>query len=137
MLKSEFNSDVIAAESWIEQHGMDPRSLVLVDTSDKDPNVAIEHILKEIEEYQDTISIISMSLVSSHFCHYYDVKRLREPCDKYQIKIFIDLAHSLGCVPINLTELGVDAAVMSTSKFLNTGLGSYGGLYIHPKYRHV
>jgi kynureninase len=78
-----------------------------------------------------------MSLVSSHFCHYYDVKRLVEPCKKYQIKLFLDLAHSLGSVPINLTELGVDAAVMSSSKFLNTGPGSYGGLYVHPKYRAV
>jgi len=49
MLKSEFNSDVIAAESWIEQHGMDPLCLVLVDTSDKDPSVAINNILTVIE----------------------------------------------------------------------------------------
>jgi len=105
MLKSEFNSDVIAAESWVEQHGMDPECLIQVETSDKDPQVAINSILSVIESHKEAISIISMSLVSSHFCHYYDVQRLIQPCKLYNIKIVLDFAHSLGSVPINLTEL--------------------------------
>jgi len=137
MLKSEFNSDIIASESWIENYGLRKDCLILVDTCDKDPTVAIKNIIKVIEEHKDSISIVSMSLVSSHFCHYYDVAQLRSICNKYGIKIFLDLAHSLGCVPINLTELDVDAAVMSTSKFLNSGPGSYGGLYINPRHRGV
>lgn len=80
MLKSEFNSDVIAAESWVELYGLDPSCLILVETSDKNPSVAIDNILKVVEERKSEISLISMSLVSSHFCHYYNVERLVGPC---------------------------------------------------------
>ncbi len=81
--------------------------------------------------------MVSLSLVSSHFSHYYDVKHLRALCDKHDIKIFIDLAHALGSVPVHLYDLEVDAAVMSTSKFLNSGPGSIGGIYIHPRHKGV
>jgi kynureninase len=49
----------------------------------------------------------------------------------------IDLAHALGCVPINLTELKVDAAYLSTSKYLSSGAGNIGAIYIDPKYRGI
>jgi len=99
--------------------------------------MAINNILKIIDEHKDSISIIALSLVSSHFSHYYDVTKLREICKQYQIYLFIDLAHSLGAVPINLTELDVDAAYMSSSKYLNSGPGCVGAIYINPCYKNV
>lgn len=76
-----------------------------------------------------------MSLVSSHFSHYYDISKIREACEKYKIYLFLDLAHALGCVPINITELNVDAAYLSSSKYMNSGPGCVGGIYINPKHR--
>jgi kynureninase len=138
MLKSEFNSDIIATESWIENYGFDVKeSLILVEVSDSDPQVAIDNIAKEIAKHGDSIALVSLSLVSSHFSHYYDVKQLRGACNKHNIKIFIDLAHALGSVPLHLNELDVDAAVFSTAKFLNSGPGSIGGLYINPRHKGV
>lgn len=49
----------------------------------------------------------------------------------------VDLAHALGCVPINLRELDVDAAYMSSSKYMNSGPGCVGGIYINPRHRGV
>jgi hypothetical protein len=41
MLESEFTSDILAAESWIETHNIDPKSLLLAKVSDRDPKVAV------------------------------------------------------------------------------------------------
>lgn len=78
-----------------------------------------------------------MSLVSSHFSHYYDISEIRLACKNYGIYLFIDLAHALGCVPINITELEVDAAYLSSSKYMNSGPGCVGAIYINPKHRGV
>jgi kynureninase len=38
MLSSEFNSDIMASESWIENYGFNVKdTLILVDVSDSDP----------------------------------------------------------------------------------------------------
>ena len=78
-----------------------------------------------------------MSLVSSHFSHYYDLTRIRESCKKYNVLLFLDLAHALGAVPINIAELDVDAAYLSSSKYMSSGPGCIGGLYLNPKHRSV
>lgn len=135
MLASEFTSDILAAESWTDNYKTSPP--ILAEVSDRDPSIAVDNIIKIIEEHQDSVSIVAMSLVSSHFSHYYDVTRIREPCKKYGILLFIDLAHSLGCVPINITELDVDAVYLSSSKYLNSGPGCVGGIYINPRHRNV
>jgi len=78
-----------------------------------------------------------MSLVSSHFSHYYDLSQIIKACNKYNVLLFLDLAHALGCVPINITELMVDAAYLSSSKYMNSGPGCVGGIYINKKHRGV
>ena len=72
MLESEFNSDIIASESWIDIHNR-KEALLLAKVNDKDPTVAVENVVKLLEEHRDTVSIVAMSLVSSHFSHYYEL----------------------------------------------------------------
>jgi kynureninase len=137
MLSSEFTSDILVSQSWIEIHKIDPNALLLADVSDKIPSVATSNVVKLIEENKESVSIVAMSLVSSHFSHYYELDHIRQACKKYGILLFIDLAHSLGCVPINITELDVDAAYMSSSKYMNSGPGCVGAIYINPRHSGV
>jgi len=76
MLESEFNSDIIAAESWLDINQARD-GLLLAKISDKDPQVAVNNVLKLIEEHQESVSLVAMSLVSSHFSHYYDLIQIR------------------------------------------------------------
>ena len=109
----------------------------MAEVSDRNPNVATSNIVKLIEEHKDSVSIVAISLTSSHFSHYYILDEIRTSCKKYGILLFIDLAHSLGCVPIKITELDVDAAYMSSSKYMNSGPGCVGAIYINPRHRGV
>ena len=111
--------------------------MILVKVSDRDPNVAVNNILQIIDEKKDEIAIVAISLVSSHFSHYYDTTEIRARCKKYGILLFLDLAHALGCVPINIRELDVDAAYLSSSKYMNSGPGCVGGIYLNPRHRGV
>ena len=49
MLESEFTSDILASESWIETHNLNPDALLLAKVSDRDPSVAVDNIVKLIE----------------------------------------------------------------------------------------
>ena len=73
MLSSEFTSDILVSESWLDIYKINPESLLLAEVSDRNPNLATENICKLIEDNKSSVSIVAMSLVSSHFSHYYDL----------------------------------------------------------------
>ena len=73
MLSSEFTSDILVSESWLDIYKINPESLLLAEVSDRNPKLAIENICKLIENNKSSVSIVAISLVSSHFSHYYDL----------------------------------------------------------------
>lgn len=53
---------------------------------------------------------------------------------KQSIPILVDAAQSVGCLPLNLTELEIDFYAFTGHKWL-CGPAGVGGLYIHPQMR--
>lgn len=43
----------------------------------------------------------------------------------------MDLAHAIGAIPIKLHEWNIDAAVWCSYKYLNSGPGCLGGIFVH------
>src|SRR5699024_2220495 len=63
-----------------------------------------------------------------------DMKRLTQAAHERGILIAFDLCHSIGAMPHQLTEWGVDFAVWCTYKYLNGGPGSVAGVYVNKRH---
>ena len=63
-----------------------------------------------------------------------DMKLLTEEAHKRGIVIGFDLCHSIGSIPHELHDWGVDFAFWCTYKHLNGGPGSVGALFVHEKH---
>ncbi len=55
-------------------------------------------------------------------------------CKAFKVRILVDAAQSVGSLPINLTELGVDFYAFTGHKWW-CGAAGVGGLYVHPEAR--
>lgn len=72
-----------------------------------------------------------MSLVDFISGQAYDVEKIQKICSYNNIILILDLAHAVGVYPIKLNEWNIDAAVWCNYKYLNAGLGSFGGIYVN------
>jgi kynureninase len=76
------------------------------------------------------LALVSLSHVAFKSSFMYDMKWITELAHINKALIVWDLSHSVGAVPINLSESGVDMAVGCTYKYLNGGPGAPAFLYV-------
>jgi L-cysteine/cystine lyase len=60
-----------------------------------------------------------------------EVDKIAQICTKNQTRLLVDAAQSVGMLPLNLTELGVDFYAFTGHKWL-CGAAGLGGLYVSP-----
>jgi len=137
MVSTEFPSDIFAVQSWLEIHGLDSSHLIMVEADLNDPKETGERIEDLIVKRRDEVAIVITSAVNSYLGHFLDIKQLAQQCHDNGILCFVDLAHSLGCVPLQLHDWKVDAAYFCSYKYLNAGPGSYGGIFIHEDHKDI
>ncbi|TMU84918.1 kynureninase [Bacillus sp. BHET2] len=123
-----FPSDIYAIQSQLELKGYSPEEhLIQVESRDG-------YTLREediIENMHDNIALILLPSVLYRSGQLLDIKRLTAEAHKRDIIIGFDLAHSIGALPHQLHEDGVDFAVWCNYKYLNSGPGGVGGLFVH------
>ena len=66
----------------------------------------------------------------------FDFKNITRFCHKKGIKVGFDLAHAVGNIELSLHEWQVDFAVWCSYKYLNSGPGSIGGVFVHSKHHN-
>jgi len=63
-----------------------------------------------------------------------DMAKIAQCCHHNDILLGLDLAHAVGNVPLLLHDWKVDFAAWCTYKYLNSGPGGPGGIFIHKKH---
>jgi kynureninase len=131
-----FSSDRHAVASQIAWHGLDPRTALVelapVAGEDLVPEAAIEAYL---EKSGSDVALVLWPGVQFRTGQAFDIPRLTRAAHRAGCLMGVDLAHSIGNLPLSLHDDDVDFAVWCSYKYLNAGPGAIGGAFIHQ--RHV
>ncbi|EWC44097.1 hypothetical protein DRE_07154 [Drechslerella stenobrocha 248] len=127
-----FPSDHYAAGSQLAWHGFDPADALItlsppigqytLDTSD---------ILRIIEDNRESTAMILLPGVQYYTGQLFEMEKITKFAKDRGIVIGWDLAHAVGNVELNLHDWNVDFAVWCSYKYLNSGPGAIGGIFVH------
>lgn len=131
-----FPSDQYAFETHAKFHGLNPEE-VLVEMQPREGEVLLhtEDILAKIEELGDELALVCFGAVNYFTGQYFELEKITVAAHKVGAKCGFDLAHCAGNLPLKLHDWNIDFACWCTYKYLNSGPGSVGGVFIHE--RHV
>ncbi len=127
-----FPSDQYAVKSQIEFHGYEVNdALIELHPRNGEDNLRTDDIIKTIKKHGDEIALIIMGGLNYYTGQVYDMKAISEVGHEVGAIVGFDLAHAAGNIPLNLHQWQVDFAVWCTYKYLNSGPGGVGGVFIH------
>ena len=93
-----------------------------------------DDILKTIARDGHSIALVLFSGVQYYTGQFFPIKNVTAAAHAQGCVCGWDLAHAVGNVPLSLHEWNVDFAVWCTYKYLNSGPGGIGGLFVHDKW---
>ena len=130
-----FPSDRYAVETQLKFHGFDPSdSLIEWSPRKGEALLNIEDLESILESQGEEIALLLVGGVNYYTGQYLDLKKISQLGHGKGCKVGIDLAHGVGNIQPNLHESGVDFAAWCTYKYMNSGPGSLGGIFVHERY---
>ena len=132
-----FPSDRYAVQSQLKFHGFDvDEGLIEWKPRKGEDLLNIEDLENILDEQGDEIALLLIGGVNYYTGQSLDLKRIAELGHAKDCMVGIDLAHGVGNIKPELHDSGVDFAAWCTYKYLNSGPGSLGGLFVHEKHAH-
>jgi len=132
-----FPSDKYAVQTQLEFHGFDTsEGLIEWKPRRGEELLRMEDLEIILKEQGDEIALLLIGGVNYYTGQYLDLKRIAELGQSKNCMVGIDLAHGAGNIQPELHESGVDFAAWCTYKYLNSGPGSLGGLFVHEKHAY-
>ena len=132
-----FPSDIYAVESQIKHHGIDlEKALIKLKPRKGESSIRTEDILDVFNKEGNTISLVMLGGVNYYTGQVFDFKNITASAHNQGIKVGFDLAHAVGNINLDLHKWNVDFAVWCSYKYLNSGPGSVGGVFVHEKHHN-
>jgi len=130
-----FPSDQYMLETHIRSRGLDPAE-VLIEVAPRDGEHVIrnEDITDILDEHRDELALTLFSGVSYYTGQVYDIKVITEAAHRVGAIAGFDLAHAAGNISLQLHDWNVDFACWCSYKYLNSGPGAMGGVFIHERF---
>lgn len=130
-----FPSDNYALQGQVALHGYKPEdALIRLKPRDGEYFLREEDILSTIEKEGDSIALVIFSGIQYYTGQWFDMKTITEAARAKGCVVGWDLAHAVGNVPLHLHDWDVDFAVFCTYKYLNSGPGAIGGIFVHSRH---
>lgn len=130
-----FPSDQYAIETQVRMHGFDPADAIIELTPrEGEHTLRDEDILQTIADTGSSLACVMIGAVNYYTGQFYNLKDITEATHKTGAYAGFDLAHAMGNLPLQLHDWNVDFACWCSYKYLNSGPGGVGGVYVHEKH---
>jgi kynureninase len=130
-----FPSDRYAVVSQLRHHGLDPAvDLIVVGPRDGESTIRVEDLEGAVHEHRDRLALALLAGVNYATGQLQDIERLTSAVHEAGAVAGWDLAHAAGNVPLTLHDADVDFAAWCTYKYLNSGPGALGQLFVHERH---
>jgi kynureninase len=130
-----FPSDQYLLETHIKQRRLDPDEILIeVQPPEGEDTIRHEDIFRAIEAHKDELALVLWGGVNYYSGQVFDIKAITSAAHQAGAVAGFDLAHAAGNIELKLHEWDVDFACWCSYKYLNSGPGSVGGVYIHERY---
>ncbi|UJF27852.1 kynureninase [Planococcus sp. 107-1] len=129
-----FPSDIYAVESHLRLRGLDPETAMRKVKSRDGYTLKMEDIE---EQLTDDVAVLLLPSVLYRSGQLLPMEEITKAAHEKGILAGFDLAHSIGALPHALHGIGADFAVWCHYKYMNSGPGGTGGLYIHERHHHL
>jgi kynureninase len=90
-------------------------------------------IMSVISTHAHDTALILLPGIQYYTGQLLDIPVITAFAHKHDIVVIWDLAHAVGNVPLSLHDWDVDAAAWCSYKYLNSGPGCIGGLFVHER----
>jgi kynureninase len=101
------------------------------------PLLSTEYILSVIDKHANDTAVLLLPGIQFYTGQLFDIKTITAHAQSKGIFVICDLAHAAGNVPLQLHDWNVDAAAWCTYKYLNSGPGGMGSLFVHERNSYV
>jgi kynureninase len=127
-----FPSDMYAMETQVRFHGFDPDDAI-IEISPRKGEHTIHHsdIEAAIKKHKNKVALVLFGGVNYYTGQYFDLKRIVELAHSVGAIAGFDLAHAVGNKIMHLHDWQVDFACWCSYKYLNSGPGAVGGIFVH------
>ncbi|GEN44374.1 kynureninase [Alkalibacillus haloalkaliphilus] len=126
-----FPSDIYALQSQLKLHGYDPDEH-LVRVKSRDGRTIEEDDI--IAAMTDDVALVILPTVLYRSGQLLNIEKLTKAAHERGIPIGFDGCHSVGVIPHNFHNAGVDFAYWCHYKYVNSGPGGVAGLFVHEKH---
>ena len=130
--KKAFPSDTYALHAQARLHGLNPEDAVVeLEPAAGSDVISDDAVIEKIFEMGDSLAVVMIGGVNYYSGQVFDMAAITDAAHKVGANCGFDLAHAAGNIELKLHEWQVDFAAWCTYKYLNSGPGSVGGLFVH------
>ncbi|MBE2289527.1 MAG: kynureninase [Chitinophagaceae bacterium] len=130
-----FPSDQYAMETQVRMYGYDPSDAIIEVAPKAGEHLIDDEAIKEaIEKAGDSLAIVMIGGVNYYTGQFFDLEGIVKAAHKVGAKCGFDLAHAVGNIPLQLHDWNADFACWCSYKYLNSGPGGVGGVFVHERH---
>jgi kynureninase len=120
--------------SQLEYHGLDARHLIEIAPRPGEHTLRTGDILEALQREGPRLALVLWPGVQYLTGQLFDLGAITAAARAAGAVAGLDLAHTIGNVPLHLHDWNADFAVWCSYKYLNAGPGAIGGCFVHERH---